>query len=628
MAKTCQTQSLPVLTQQESGRFSGLRQASKSSCLNRIGYWSLLLLVFMLPFEVRQYLFLNDGQVVFTNLKAWLAVVIVLALATLSGPALAFVRGERTRNNFFYRNRLALSLFSLFLLAATLSSLLAQEASMRSVGLKWTAQFGLTGLLWAGTVQWLTGRTSREINRLGLALVAGAVISALVGFGEFLFGRDFANSLADFFKVSPTTAGPYLRLSGTFEYANVAAMYFEMALPFALAGLASGLTGSGRWRWLRRLSWAAAIAVLAQAILLTLSRGAWLGLAVGLVVGVVAARSPASRAQGWWKALGLSAGIIVGLALLNFAFVPQLALRLTSQSDQDWYKASYQSTLPATLEVCQQLEVAVTVENQGPLIWGVAGQPPYHLSYHWLAADGHIAVFDGIRTNLTRSLVPGSRQTLPAKVRAPAQPGQYRLVWDMVQEEVTWFSLKSAHYTSIPVQVTGANPAETCEPSAPLALVPLAAPRATPAYLPTILSQPDRTELWPAALRMLMARPLLGIGPNGFRLNYGHFTSPPLSDWDKDIFANNLLLETLADLGVGGGGLLIAFLGVLLWPMLVALKRGAVLKSGQVAVVSALGAFFGHGLVDYILGSNSINLLFWILVGLAAALFTPISIKE
>jgi hypothetical protein len=130
MAKTCQTQSLPVLTQQESGRFSGLRQASKSSRLDRIGYWSLLLLVFMLPFEVRQYLFLNDGQVVFTNLKAWLAVVIVLALATLSGPALAFVRGERTRNNFFYRNRLALSLFSLFLLAATLSSLLAQEASI------------------------------------------------------------------------------------------------------------------------------------------------------------------------------------------------------------------------------------------------------------------------------------------------------------------------------------------------------------------------------------------------------------------------------------------------------------------------------------------------------------------
>jgi hypothetical protein len=406
-------------------------------------------------------------------------------------------------------------------------------------------------------------------------------------------------------------------------------MYFEMALPFALAGLAGGLAGSGRWRWLRRLSWAAAIAVLAQAILLTLSRGAWLGLAVGLVVGVVAARSPASRAQGWGKALGLSAGMIVGLALLNFALVPQLALRLGSQSDQDWYKASYQSTLPATLAVCQQIEVAVTVENQGPLIWGAAGQPPYHLSYHWLAADSHIAVFEGIRTNLTRSLAPGSRQTLAAKVRAPARSGQYRLVWDMVQEEVTWFSLKSAHYTPIPVGVTGANrEGETCEPPAPPGEPTPAARRATPAYLPTVQSQPDRTELWPAALTMLLARPLLGVGPNGFRLNYGHFTSPPLADWDKAIFANNLLLETLADLGAGGGGLLIGFLGMLLWPVLLALKRGAVLQGGQIAVVSALGAFFGHGLVDYILGSNSVNLLFWIMVGLAAALFTPLDVKE
>jgi hypothetical protein len=281
------------------------------------------------------------------------------------------------------------------------------------------------------------------------------------------------------------------------------------------------------------------------------------------------------------------------------------------------------------MTTCQETTVAVTVENQGPLTWGLAGQQPYHLSYHWLGVGSQVAIFEGIRTNLVGTLPPGGRQVFTAKVRAPFHPGQYGLVWDMVQEEVTWFSLKSAHYTVIPVQVvadgTNTNSVQkNCDPPSRLG----AKTRATPAQLPTVQSQPDRTELWPAALAMLKARPLLGVGPNGFRLNYGNFVSPPMANWDKGIFANNLLLEIAADLGLVGGGLLVALLAVLLWPMLVGIRRGTVLVSSQVAVVGALASFFGHGLVDYILEADSINLLFWILVGLVAGWLNPISLKE
>jgi hypothetical protein len=37
----------------------------------------------------------------------------------------------------------------------------------------------------------------------------------------------------------------------------------------------------------------------------------------------------------------------------------------------------------------------------------------------------------------------------------------------------------------------------------------------------------------------------------------------------------------------------------------------------------AVAAFLGHGLVDYILGSDAIFILFWILCGLAATTQAP-----
>jgi hypothetical protein len=46
----------------------------------------------------------------------------------------------------------------------------------------------------------------------------------------------------------------------------------------------------------------------------------------------------------------------------------------------------------------------------------------------------------------------------------------------------------------------------------------------------------------------------------------------------------------------------------------------------QVALVGALAAFLGHGLLDYVLGAHAINILFWFLLGLATVRKPPSSV--
>jgi hypothetical protein len=237
-------------------------------------------------------------------------------------------------------------------------------------------------------------------------------------------------------------------------------------------------------------------------------------------------------------------------------------------------------------------------------------------------------LFEGIRTALTSDIGSGESEEIMAQLQAPAQPGQYALVWDMVQEDVSWFSLKSSLYTKLPIQVTALPDGQTITPAqaqggcnaTTATTSPVdSGPVLPPPQLPKVLIQPNRTQLWQAAIQMLLARPLLGVGPNTFRMNYGNFSQPRLSDWDKRIFANSLPLEILADLGGLGGFLFLAFFTASAWSLLklVWFGRGST-NLWQLALVGAIAAFLGHGLLDYILGSNAIFFLFWILFGLAS----------
>jgi hypothetical protein len=359
--------------------------------------------------------------------------------------------------------------------------------------------------------------------------------------------------------------------------------------------------------------WLVAVDILFYGLLLTYSRGALLGLTVGTIIAVLAPPSSVLlarlRQEQWWL-LGIGANLVVvaGMAVL---LSPSLViLRWTSDSDQEWYRAAYNSRLPATMRAGEHLMVPVTVSNLGPLTWSPTGTHPYHLSYHWLYSSGIVARFDGARSNLSADVPPGHRQTVVADVQGPRKAGRYLFVWDMVQEDVTWFSLKSATYTPQPVRVVGSVRVSDGSRQ------PVSS-RPHPVTLPTALSAPSRGQLWAAALRMVATHPLFGIGPGAFRLNYGAFLVPRQQDFDKRILANSLPLEIFADLGLVGGGLFWALFAAMMWTLLVDLWGGQVVVWWQIALIGSMAAFLGHGLVDYILISNAIFFLFWLLCGLA-----------
>ena len=48
------------------------------------------------------------------------------------------------------------------------------------------------------------------------------------------------------------------------------------------------------------------------------------------------------------------------------------------------------------------------------------------------------------------SLAPGAASTLLINIKAPAEPGDYELVFELVQERVAWFDAKGAEKLIVP----------------------------------------------------------------------------------------------------------------------------------------------------------------------------------
>jgi hypothetical protein len=76
-----------------------------------------------------------------------------------------------------------------------------------------------------------------------------------------------------------------------------------------------------------------------------------------------------------------------------------------------------------------------------------------HLSYHWLRADGSAAVWDGDRTYSNRWPDAGREGEVEIEVRANVVPGNYRLVFDVVDESVAWLGRAAGPLPEVNVEV-------------------------------------------------------------------------------------------------------------------------------------------------------------------------------
>lgn len=65
--------------------------------------------------------------------------------------------------------------------------------------------------------------------------------------------------------------------------------------------------------------------------------------------------------------------------------------------------------------------------------------PNVRLSYHWRRPDGTTVVHDGLRTTIAPIPASGATVEVEARVLADLPPGEYDLVFDLVDEGVSWF---------------------------------------------------------------------------------------------------------------------------------------------------------------------------------------------
>ncbi|MBX5491095.1 MAG: O-antigen ligase family protein [Chloroflexi bacterium] len=168
------------------------------------------------------------------------------------------------------------------------SALLAAQGLMLGVLLAASLASEAPGPSLKETIKWIElmvafvltldlARDIRAARWLLLALVGAAAVEALFGVVQFVTGRGPA-----FFAI-----GPFMRAYGHFSQPNPFAGYLGTALPLALA-LAWLMPGAAP-RWARP-----AFLALAAGVLLSLSRGAWLGQAVACAA-LLALASPRSR---------------------------------------------------------------------------------------------------------------------------------------------------------------------------------------------------------------------------------------------------------------------------------------------------------------------------------------------
>ena len=367
------------------------------------------------------------------------------------------------------------------------------------------------------------------------------------------------------------------RLSGTFEYPNTAAAFLAMSLPLM-------------WLVPRRTHWrVAGTCLLFATLVLTYSRGA-----IAAVLVAYAAIWLLTGKPGGWKspaAFGALAVIVFGLVTVR---APLLVTRLMSATSDNPLAAHYELEYTALSQRPDTFDRSeVTVTNDGQTLWPATGPSRVVLSYRWYDINLDDVLEDAaVETFLPSDVASGESVTLEARFQTPAEPGAYLLIWDL-RAGREWFSRLRIRPVFAEVDIS--SEAQRVTENRDLShWVP-------PDVADSIDASVSRADLWRAAGRMFLANPILGVGPDNFRLMYGVHLG--YSRWDPNIRSNSLYLELLSTTGVFGLAAFLFVAGSIGW------DRGA--------ASIALGAFLLHGFVDVFIMTTPIYFAFWILAGLS-----------
>jgi len=504
--------------------------------------------------------------------------------AILFALAMAAIAWFREPAAFTWRTPITIPLAAI-VACALMAALAAPE--FQGSAIRVAARLGVAALLFVVVAN--VGRSDRVAKQIVAVLLAAASVVGAIAVLELAQLPWVLNALTAF-RPGFHVVGGQLRATSTLFYPTITSMFLEVA--FAL-----GLVWIGGSRMAL-----AALVLTGAGVIATFTRSGLITMTIGMLIygGVLFARR---RWAAEHKRLALLAAILVALVLMSRS--PQMLFaRMSVEGSQDWYGASYQVPQQLTLRPDTFNDVEVTLTNQGRLSWQSTATPPFALSYHFLdAATEDVVVFDGLRTPFTHAIEPGGSVTMKARVRAPGYPGDYLLIWDVVQEHRTWLSLEGVYAGRSVVSVEGAA---------------VGAPLPSRGRLPAGVMRMPRAVLWQAALSIAKDHPWLGIGPDNFRHTYGPRLG--LAAWDERVHANNSYIEVLAGMGIAG-------VTALAWLAIAAIRSGMLLlwrsTDSRLAIAAAsfaaCAAIATHALVDSFLTFTPTYTVFAIAAGLLFA---------
>lgn len=567
----------------------------------------LYILIFALPFEY----YLDHRKPLLTTLK----IQIVALLATWT-----FIKGVQffhARDELFgelrraITNRLLIAA-SVFALIQVLAAMLAPEFRANASR---SAAKACAGVVLAFLVadlsskrDWGESRFSDvRINAIVAIVLAGLTVS-LLGFGDWI-GIKFLSNIVNLFQPAKYFLGDAVRFVSTMEYPNTAASYLAASFcaAFALIISRDPVRHDGL---LKRTSAFTLILVLGAAISLTYSRGALAATIFAIAIATWIWKDKFEARYGWMTS-GLCLAVLIAGAWPSYA-VRQAAKSFSPPVLQR--NANYggnASTPTKNLAPDKTYREDITVENNSPHIWR---RGEFGLAYRWYSLktdeNSPLQVASEFRTDIP----PKQKEAISASFRTPQEEGEYLLIWFVFKRLDGIHELENSYSPGIMCMVFDpkTKTAESFSPQAKQYIGAIDEERRT-------LSKtrvPQRRELWVAALRMFWSRPLLGWGPDSFRLLKQRFLAVPSGD--DTILANNLYLELLSGSGILG---LLSFLWVL-WEIgrTVFSRDFAITGPGGLAVgcfgVAYLTELAVHGFVDYFLKFTPTFVLFWVILGL------------
>ena len=110
--------------------------------------------------------------------------------------------------------------------------------------------------------------------------------------------------------------------------------------------------------------------------------------------------------------------------------------------------------MPAHVEAGSDLDVAVDVTNASDRIWFQSADHSLNVGNHWRSLPtGTGTVTDDGRGRLPSRFPPAETARVAVRVRAPDEPGRYRLEFDVVQEAVGWFEASGSPVAGVELDV-------------------------------------------------------------------------------------------------------------------------------------------------------------------------------